>query len=113
MSMIDKELEKIKHSDIKRFERTLQVIDKYEKSLQEDFDKNIEMILGNIFIPILEEINKNEKLTELSTKTITHNGKTYKIPTNFLTTFHKSYISNPELKQKFENRLKMWFSDKT
>lgn len=113
MSMIDKELEKIKHSDIKRFERTIGVIDKYEKSLQEDFDNNIEMILGDIFIPILEEINKSNKLIGVSTKTITHNGKTYKIPTNFLTTFHKSYISNPELKQKFENRLKMWFSDKT
>lgn len=113
MSMIDKELEKIKHSDIKRFERVLQVIDKYEKSLQEDFDNNLELILGDIFIPILEEVNKNEKLIALSTKVVTHNGKTYKIPTNFLTIFHKSYINNPELKQEYENRLKMWFADKT
>lgn len=113
MNMIDKELEKIKHNDIKRFERVLESIDKYEKALQEDFDNNIELILGNIFVSLLEEIKKNEKLIELSDKNIIVNGNTYKVPSNFLTTFHKSYIENIKIKEEFENRLKMWFSDKT
>lgn len=113
MNMIEKELEKIKNNDIKRFERVLDTIDKYEKSLQEDFDNNIELILGNIFVPILEKIKRSDKLTGVSDNTVIINGNSYKVPTNFLTTFHKSYIENPKLREEFENRLKVWFSDKT
>lgn len=113
MKIKERELEKVNSADIKRYEKTLAEIDKYETSLISDFDKNIQVILGDIFVPILREIEKNIKVIDNNYRIVRVNGNDIKLPNNFLQTFHKSYISDSNLRTKFENKLKMWFSDKT
>lgn len=114
MRIKDREIEKINDSEIRRIETILYKIDKYEKDFLKDFDNNISTILVDALKPILEEIKSNKALIEnIDTRIIKINNQDYIIPANFLISFHKSYIQNPNLKILFEEKLKQWFKNKT
>ena len=99
MRIKDREIEKINDSEIRRIETILYKIDKYEKDFLKDFDNNISTILVDALKPILEEIKSNKALIEnIDTRIIKINNQDYIIPANFLISFHKSYIQNPNLK---------------
>ena len=95
MMVKDIELQKINSSSIKRIERVLYEIDKYELQLLNDFDFHINEILGETLTPILQAMNYKNP------------------PKNFLQVFHKSYLTNPVLQEQYEKKLKIWFADKT
>lgn len=114
MRVKDKEIDKVNNPEIKRLEKILYQIDKHEIDLLSDFDRNIEIILGDALIPILEEIRDKKILPEnTKTRSIYIKGQNYIIPENFLQNFHKSYIQDPNLKVIFEEKLKKWFKSKT
>ncbi len=113
MRVRDNEIDKINNANIRRYEKILSEIDKYEASLLEDFDKNIQAILGSLFVPIIKEINKNPSIIQGNCRTVRINNEEYKIPNNLLMVFHKSLITDPNLKKAYEDKLKMWFKDKT
>ena len=113
MRVKEQEVEKVKNSEIKRFEKTLNLIDNHEEIFLESFDKNIQAILGDLFVPILREIQNHPELTNRECNIVRINNSEYKIPKDFLLVFHKSYISDAELRKKFEDKLKEWFTSKT
>lgn len=95
MMVKDIELNKINSSSIKRIERVLYEIDKYETQLLNDFDFHINEILGETLNPILKAMDYKNP------------------PKNFLQVFHKSYLRSPALQEQYEKKLKIWFADKT
>jgi len=113
MRIKDREIEKINNLSLKSLEKKLYDIDKYEESLKQEFDNSLEAIFGDILEQILE-ISQDIKYDEsIKFKKITINNKTYIIPIDFLINFHKSYITDSLLKEKYEQKLKIWFDDKT
>ena len=113
MRIKDREIEKVNALSIKSLERKLYDIDKYEEGLKKEFDERISLILGDILESILE-VSQNIKYdSSVKLRKITINNKEYEIPINFLVNFHKSYINDSALKQKYEEKLKIWFDDKT
>ncbi len=110
---MDEEQRKINKEDIRRLERVLDTIDKYEKKLIESFDKDIEKILGNTLLPVLIEAQKLPNMDSIKTRKVRINGTVYKLPYNFLRTFHKSYIEDPKLREEFGEKVSAWFKDKT
>ena len=113
MRVKDREINKVGSRNIKRYEPILDNIDKYEESLISDFLHSIGKIFGKYLLPILDEIINAPNIKSVETVSITVDGKDYVIPRNLLQDFHKSYIKNPQLREVYETRLKMWFSDKT
>ncbi len=113
MRVKDIEVNKVNSSDIKRLEKILYSIDKIESDLLVDFDSNIHNVFGESLLPILKEIENNPYLENVKTHTIKINNEEYKVPDKFLMTFHKSFISDPNLRGIFEEKLKIWFADKT
>lgn len=117
--MKDEEIEKVNSREIKELEKILNRINKEEEKLLEEFDNNIFEILGDITIPLLEQLKKETKIDELGNivpileKLETRNINGYNIPKNFLLHIHKSLITNQELKIKYEDCLKKWFSKRT
>ena len=63
--MKDKEIEKVNSREIKELEKILNRINKEEEKLLEEFDNNIFEILGDITIPLLEQLKKETKIDEL------------------------------------------------
>ena len=113
MRVKEREVEKVNNAEIKRFEKTLDLIDKQEEYFLEAFDDNIQEILGDIFVPILKEIQNHPEIINEDYRIVSVNNLEYKLPRDFLVVFHKSYISNTELRVKFEEKLKAWFKSKT
>lgn len=113
MRVKDREIEKVNKYSIKRLEPILSEIDKYEESLIKDFNNSLSKLFGKDLIPILKEISQTPNLSTLETRTLLVNGGEYIVPKNILQYFHKSYIKDPNLRLLYENKLKMWFSDKT
>ncbi len=113
MRVKDTELQKINNNDIKKYEEILNSIDEQEKGLLDDFDKNIDRILGDHTKDIFEIIKELPNYGKGECIRITVNGIEYLIPKNFLLNFHKSFIKEQELKTFFENKLSEWFSSKT
>ena len=113
MRVKDREIAKVNKFSIKRLESILDSIDKYEEYLLDDFNNNMSLIFGKSLLPILEELSKTPNIDKIRTRSLLVNGKTYKVPYNVLQDFHKSYITNPQIRVEYENRLKLWFSDKT
>ena len=113
MRVKDREIEKVNKHSIKRLEPILDSIDDYEKSLNEDFNNNLSRIFGINTSQILEEFSKTPNLKSKKTRKVSYKGVEYTIPVNILKDFHRSYISNQKLREYYESKLKMWFSDKT
>ena len=113
MIMNNREIEKINNLNLKPLEKKLYEIDKYEEGLVKEFDDGLIVILGDILEQILEIAENVTYDNSAEFRELVINNKTYKVPINFLLKFHKSYISDSILKEKFEQKLKVWFDDKT
>ena len=113
MRVKDTELQKINNNDIKKYEEILNSIDEQEKGLLDDFDKNIDKVLGELTKDIFEIIKELPNYGKGECIRITLNSNEYLIPKNFLLNFHKSYIKEQKLKTDFEKKLSDWFSNKT
>lgn len=114
MRITEKEIDKINKSSIKHLEASLADIDKYEKSLIDDFNKSMSQIFREHLPEILEELSKSPNIKNVKTRTLLMDGKDkFVVPENILQNFHKSYIQDIELRQIFEEKVKIWFHDKT
>ena len=113
MRIKDREIEKINNLSLKALEKKLYEIDKYEKSLKEEFDNSLDLILGDIIEEILEIAQDSKYNEEVQFKKIIHKNKEYIIPVDFLLNFHKSFITDSKLREKYQEKLKIWFDDKT
>lgn len=113
MRVKDREIDKVNRVSVKRLEPKLDSIDKQEKSLIDDFNNSIAKIFGRDLLIILEELTKTPNIENLETRTLLVEGKEYKVPLNILQDFHKSYIKDSNVREIYENRLKVWFKDKT
>ena len=113
MRVKDREIDKVNRVSVKRLEPKLAAIDKQEKSLIDDFNNSISKIFGKDLLVILEELTKTPNIENLETRTLLVEGKKYKVPLNILQDFHKSYIKDSNVRELYENRIKVWFNDKT
>ncbi len=113
MRVKDREIEKVNKHSVKRLEPILDSIDRYEEALIKEFNDNLSKIFGNSLIPIFDEIAKTPNLESIKTRTLLVDGQKFVVPYNILQDFHKSYISDPDLRNEYERRLKKWFSSKT
>ncbi len=113
MRVKDTEIQKINSNDIKEMEKVLHAIDEQENGLLDDFDKHIDIILGEITKDVFEEVKKLPNYGSGDTFRVSVNNNEYLIPKHFLFKFHKSYISNQELRHAYEEKLTSWFTSKT
>ena len=109
----DIELNKVRSNDVKRLEKILYLIDKVESDLLVDFDNNIHNIFGESLLPILKELENYPLSQDVKTHIVKIDNQEYKVPFKFLTTFHKSFIRDIDLRVVFEEKIKAWFADKT
>ena len=109
----DSELQIINSDDIKNLEQVLGLIDEQENGLLNDFDRNIDTILGDSSKVIFEELKKLPNYDVGQYNRISINNVEYHIPKNFLLSFHKSYIKDKDLRTIYVEKLSNWFSNKT
>ena len=93
MNLIEEEKEKINSSEVKELEKTLDKINRIERNLIEEFDKNAQSILGpDLYNFVVKTTGSNK---------------------NLLLNFHKSYLINSTFYDEYINRLSIWFQSKT
>ena len=109
----DSELQIINSDDIKNLEQILGLIDEQENGLLNDFDRNIDTILGDSSKAVFEELKKLPNYDVGQYTRISINNVEYHIPKNFLLSFHKSYIKDKDLRATYVEKLTNWFSNKT
>ena len=93
MNLIEEEREKINSSEVKELEKTLDKINRIERNLIEEFDKNAQSILGpDLYNFVVKTTGSNK---------------------NLLLNFHKSYLINSTFYDEYIERLSIWFQSKT
>lgn len=105
------EIDKISNRSVRKLENTLLLINDEEIKLLDEFDKNIIKVLGDSFIPILNYYKNNPPKGEVLS--FAYRNEIITVPKHFLLNFHFSYIFDLELRNKYLESLKKWFSDKT
>ncbi len=113
MRIRESEISKTNSEDIVKLESLLSEVDKYEHELLDSFDKYLDVILGDITKDILEVVKSIPNVDKYELNRIRINDVEYIVPKNFLKIFHKSQISDPILKTKYEQKVKQWFINKT
>lgn len=114
MMMREEEKSKVNSSQIRSLEKKVDRIDEEIQLLADEFDLNINRILGN---DLIVEINKYYGVdikNKMPKRVVNTNyGKIEVEHSGFLLNFHKSLITDPEVKEKYERKLIEWFSSKT
>ena len=113
MRIKESEIAKVKSDHIARLEVSLNDIDRYEQDLVASFDKYLDAILGDITKDILELVKNIPNISDDNSFRIRINDTEYRVPKNFLKTFHKSQINDSLLRTKYEEKLTKWFASKT
>lgn len=111
MGLKEEEKSNVNSSDVKYLEKILDKVEIEEQKLIDEFDLNVEKILGKDFVDVLLSNVKGD--IQVGSRIIrTSKGKVEASYSGILTSIHKSMIDDPKIRLEYEKRLKSWFSEK-